>query len=185
MKKIVSPMAIVTAVLLAVLLVGCSGGPGQAPDEEVPPEEMPATPPTVQEFSGTFTAMPATLTTGTITATISGISHDGTPLMDPVLAAAIAQIGGAEQTLDYSFAPGPTMTTITLTGDLLTALMLPDGMVSAIRSGPPVTDPATALNGTWSASVTDPQTMATINLMLVISAPNFTLTMAPAVPASS
>ena len=51
--KIVSPLAVVTAVLLTVLVVGCSSGPGKAPDEEMPPDEMPETPapPAMQVFS--------------------------------------------------------------------------------------------------------------------------------------
>ena len=76
--KIVSPLAVVTAVLLTVLVVGCSSGPGKAPDEEMPPDEMPATPPAIRVFSGTFEVTPAGLVMGTITATITGISLDGT-----------------------------------------------------------------------------------------------------------
>ena len=60
--KIVSPLAVVTAVLLTVLVVGCSSGPGKAPDEEMPPDEMPATPPAIQVFSGTFEVTPDLLT---------------------------------------------------------------------------------------------------------------------------
>ena len=184
--KIVSPMAVVTAVLLAALLVGCSSGPGKAPDEEMPTDEMPATPPAVQEFTGTFTVDPhPNLLTGTITAEITGVSHDGTALMDPALAAALAHIGGAEQTFNYTLAPGPMMTTIMLTGDLLTALMLPDGMVSASRSGPPVTDAMTALDGMWTADVMDPQTMLTTSLTLDVTAPDFTLKVDSTPPSSS
>ena len=80
--KIVSPLAVVTAVLLTVLVVGCSSGPGKAPDEDMPPDEMPETPapPAMQVFSGTFVPEPnpANLFMGTITATITGIRQDGT-----------------------------------------------------------------------------------------------------------
>ena len=186
--KIVSPLAVVTAVLLTVLVVGCSSGPGKAPDEDMPPDEMPETPapPAMQVFTGTFevTPVPTNPLTGTITATITGISQDDTELTDPALAAAIAQLGGAEQTFGYTLEPGLTMSTIVLTGDLLTALMIPEGMVSAIRPGPPNTNPLTALNGIWATPLTDPQTMATTSLELEVIAPAFTLTVATTPPSS-
>ena len=63
------------------------------------------------------------------------------------------------------------MSTIVLTGDLLTALMVPGGMVSATRSDP-ATNPLTALNGTWATyELTDPQTMVTTTLTLVTTGP--------------
>ena len=180
--KIVSPLAVVTAVLLTVLVVGCSSGPGKAPDEEMPPDEMPATPPAIQVFSGTFEVTPADFVTGTITATITGISHDGTALADPALAAAIALLGGAEQTFNYTLSPGMTSTSITLTGDLLMKLMVPGGMVSATRLSVP--NPLAPLDGNWEASLTDPQTMATTSLSLHITDPDFTLTVDNTPPSS-
>ena len=190
--KIVSPMAIVTAVLLAALLVGCSSGPGQAPAEETPPEEMPTTPPAVQVFTGTFTVTPddpLNPLVGTITATITGVSEDGIEVDAAALAGVLAQLNlsGPVQTFSYTVTPSLQETSIALTGDLLTALMLPEGMVTATRPSPldPTADPTAALDGTWTASTTDPQTMATINLTLVTMFPEFTLTVAPAAPATS
>ena len=173
--KIVSFMAAATVAVM-MTLVGCGNGPGKTPET--------TTPPAMQVFSGTFEVVPATLTTGMITATITGISHDGTALAEPELAGAIALIGGAEQTFEYTVTPAPDMTTITLTGDLLTALMLPGGMVSATRAGPPETNPLTALNGEWMTTVEDPQTMATTTLTLGITAPAFTLTVDTTQPSS-
>ena len=180
--KIVSPMAIVTAVLLAALLVGCSSGPGKTPDEGTTPDQPQ---PVIQEFSGTFTVVPdANPLIGTITSTITGISHDGTALTGAEFAGAIAQLGGVEQTFDYTLAPAATMTELTLTGDLLTALELPGGTVTATRSGPPDPNPLTALNGTWTTQVSDPQTMLTTTLTLDVTAPDFTLTVDATPPSS-
>jgi hypothetical protein len=178
--KIVSPLAVVTAVLLTVLVVGCSSGPGKAPDEEMPPDEMPATPPAIQVFSGTFEVAATGLVTGTITATITGISQDGTDLTGPELAGVIAGLGGDEQTFNYTLSAD--LSTITLTGGLLTALV-PGGSVTATKSEP-VTDPATALFGTWTYEFTDPQTMVTTTLTLATSPDGFSLTVENA-PASS
>ena len=95
--KIVSPLAVVTAVLLTVLVVGCSSGPGKAPDEDMPPDEMPETPapPAMQVFTGTFevTPVPTNPLTGTITATITGISQDDTDVDAAALAGVLAQLG--------------------------------------------------------------------------------------------
>ena len=187
--KIVSPMAIVTAVLLTALLVGCSSGPGKAPDKDMP-DEMPETPtpPAMQVFTGTFVPAPDTAdpSMGTITATITGISQDDTELTDPVLTATIAQLGGAEQTFDYTLEVAQTMTTITLTGGLLDALIAPGASVMATRSEP-APDLATALFGTWTATTPpDPETMVTTKLTLVTTAPDiFTLTVEPVAPESS
>ena len=187
--KIVSPLGIALAVLLAALVVGCSSGPGQAPADDMPAEEMPEPPatPATQEFTGTFEPAPdpTNPSTGTITATIIGISHDGTALTDAALAAALAQLG-AEQTFNYTVATTMEGTTITLTGGLIDALIAPGASVTANRSEP-ATDLVTALFGTWTAAITDPETMATTNLTLVTAPPNgFTLTVAPAAaPASS
>ena len=187
--KIVSPMGIVMAVLLTALVVGCSSGPGKAPDDGTPPDDMPATPST-WEFTGTFVAVPdANPLTGTITATITGVSQDGTAVDAAALAGVLAQLNlsGPMQTFSYTVVPSLQETSITLTGDLLTALMLPDGMVTATRPSPPdpTADPTAALDGTWTASTTDPESMATINLTVDITAPDFTLTVAPAPPATS
>jgi len=188
--KIVSPIAVVTAVL-AALLVGCSSGPGQAPDEEMPTDEMPETPATHStEVTGNFVAVPdANPLTGTITATITGVSQNDTPVTDPAaLAGVLAEFGlsGNMATFSYTLAPGATSTTITLSGDLLTNLV--GGDVTATREGAP--DPmaalTAALDGMWTGSTTDPQTMATISLSVDITFPNFTLTVvAPAAPATS
>ena len=184
--KIVSFMAAAT-VAVVMTLVGCGDGPGKAP--ETPETSETPAPPTMREFSGTFTVAlddPANPLTGTITATITGISQDGTPVTDPAaLAGVIAEFGGPMQTFSYTAMPALDMTTITLEGALLTALMLPGGMVSATRSGPPVLDPATALNGTWMTAVEDPQTMATTTLTLVVTAPEFMLTVDTTPPPSS
>ena len=184
--KIVSPLGIVLAVLLTALVVGCSSGPGQAPDEEMPPEEMPETPeiPPTQVFSGTFVAAPdANLLTGTITATITGINQDGADLTGAQLAGLIAALGGADQTFTYALSA--TLDTITLTGALLDAMLGPGASVTATRSGQ-VTDPAAALFGTWTYEMTDPETMVTSTLTLVTTAPNmFELRAAHALPASS
>ena len=171
--KIVSFMAAAT-VAVVMTLVGCGDGPGKTPETTVPPA--------MQVFSGTFKVVPATLTTGMITAMITGISQDGTALTDPAaLAAVIEQFGGASQTFNYVLSQD--MTSITLTGDLLTALMLPE--VTATKSGAPGMDLATALFGTWMTEVTDPETMATTTLTLVITAPDrFTLTLTTAPPSS-
>ena len=154
-------------------LVGCGDGPGKTPETTVPPA--------MQVFSGTFEVVPATLTTGTITATIIGISHDGTELADPALTAAIAGIGGAEQIFEYTLIPAPDMTTTTiaLTGDLLTALMLPE--VKATRAG--VLNPLAPapLDGTWMTTVEDPQTTT---LTLEITDPDFKLTVDTTQPSS-
>ena len=189
--KIVSPMAVVTAVLLAALLVGCSSGPGEAPDEEMPTEEMPETPaiPPTQVFSGTFEATPDNPLiplTGEITANITGINQAGEDLTDPELAAVIAGLGGAEQTFTYVASITMEGTTITLTGGLLDALIAPGASVTANRSEP-ATDPTTALFGTWMVTMPpDPETMVTTTLTLVTTAPDsFTLTVAHALPASS
>ena len=173
--KIVSFMAAVT-VAVVMTLVGCGDGPGKTPET--------TTPPAMKVFSGTFTVDPdPNPLTGMITATITGITEDGTELADAALAGAIAQIGGAAQTFSYTLEPAPDMTTITLTGNLLTALMLPDGMVEATRAAP--LNPLAPLDGTWMTTVEDPQTMATTTLTLVITAPNnFTLTLTTAPPAS-
>ena len=181
--KIVSPLGIVTAALLAALVVGCSSGPGKTPDDGTP--EPPATPAT-REFTGTFVAAPdaANPSTGTITATIAGISNDGTALSGAELAAAIAQLG-AVQKFSYTVSIAPEGTTITLTGGLLDALLAPGASVTADRSAP-VTDPTTVLFGTWTATIPDPETMVNTTLTLVTTAPNgFTLTVAKAPEASS
>ena len=173
--KIVSFMAAATVAVM-MTLVGCGDGPGKTPETTVPPA--------MQVFSGTFEVVPATHTTGMITATITGISHDGTELTDPALTAAIAGIGGAEQIFEYTLTPAPDMTTITLTGDLLTALMLPDGMVTATRTraGPPEMNPLAALNGTWMTQILE--TIETTTLTLEIMYPNFTLTVDTTPPSS-
>ena len=183
--KIVSPLAVVTAVLLTVLVVGCSSGPGKAPDEDMPPDEMPETPtpPAVQVFTGTFTPESdlADPSMGTITATITGISQDGTALTDPEFVGVIAGFGGDEQTFNYTLSED--WSTITLTGGLLTELVL-GGSVTATRSEP-ATDPRTALFGMWTYKFTDPQTMVTTTLTLVTTFPDsFSLTVENA-PASS
>ena len=54
----------------------------------------------------------------------------------------------------------------------------------ATRSGPPVTDLATALFGMWTYEFTDPQTMVTTTLTLATSPDGFSLTVENA-PASS
>ena len=97
-------------------------------------------PPMKREFTGTFTVVPdaANPLMGTITATIASISHDGTALEEPMLAGALAIIGGEEQTFNYTLMPAADRTGITVTGDLLDKLLgLPDAMVTAERSGPP------------------------------------------------
>ena len=185
--KIVSPLGIVLAVLLAALVVGCSSGPGQAPAddmEEMPPEEMTTTPPVVQVFNGTFMPVPDATNPlmGMITATITGISNDGTALTGEILAGAIAEVG-AEQTFNYELSAD--LTIITLTGDLLTDLGLPGGSVTATREGQPDANPLNALFGTWTVDVPNPQTMATSSLTLVTAAPNtFTLTVDNTPPSS-
>jgi hypothetical protein len=172
--KIVSFMAAATVAVM-MTLVGCGDGPGKTPETTVPPA--------MQVYTGTFIVATTTFTTGTITATITGISHDGTELADPALTAAIAGIGGAEQIFEYTLIPAPDMTSITLTGALLTALMLPE--VTATKSGALGMDLATALLGTWMTEVTDPETMATTTLTLLITAPDrFTLTLTTAPPSS-
>ena len=177
--KIVSFMAAATVAVM-MTLVGCGDGPGKTPETTPPPA------PTMREFSGTFTvtADPTNPFMGMITAMITGISEDGTALTDPAaLAAVIEQFGGASQTFNYVLSQD--MTSITLTGELLMRLMLPGGMVSATKSGAPGMDLATALLGTWMTEVTDPETMATTTLTLVITAPtNFTLTLTTAPPSS-
>lgn len=185
--KIVSPLGIVLAVLLTALVVGCSSGPGQAPDEEKPPEEMPETPdiPPTQVFSGTFVPAPDPMNplTGTITATITGINQDGADLTGAQLAGLIAALGGPDQTFTYALSA--TLDMITLTGALLDAMLGPGASVTATRSGQ-VTDPMAALFGTWTYEMTDPITMVTSTLTLVTTAPNmFELTAAHALPASS
>jgi hypothetical protein len=164
--KIVSFMAAATVAVM-MTLVGCGDGPGKTPETTVPPA------PTMQEFSGTFTfERDATNPLmGTITAMITDISQDGTAVTGPDLAVAIALIGGAEQTFSYTLELAPDMTTITLTGELLTALMLRDGMVEATRAAP--LNPLAPLDGTWMTTVEDPQTTT---LTLEITYPNFTLT---------
>ena len=178
--KIVSPMAIVTAVLLTALLVGCSSGPGKAPDEEMPDEmptdEMPTdemllanllgtwgaevtnptttlttsltlvinsdlsfalttntpqapTPPMMREFSGTVEA-----TATMITATITGLSLDGMALTGPALQGALAQVGGATHEFTYSVDNAADPATITVMGDLLTTLGLPEGTLIATKA---------------------------------------------------
>ena len=184
--KIVSPLAVMTAVLLTVLVVGCSSGPGKAPDEEMPPDEMPATPapPAMQVFTGTFTPEPdlADPSMGTITATIAGISQDGTDLTGPELAGVIAGLGGDEQTFNYTLSAD--LSTITLTGGLVDSLIGQGAMVAATRSDAPATL-AIALFGMWTYKFTDPQTMVTTTLTLVTTFPDsFTLTVENA-PASS
>jgi hypothetical protein len=164
--KIVSFMAAATVAVM-MTLVGCGDGPGKTPETTVPPA--------MQVFSGTFEVVVPDLTNpfmGMITAEITAISQDGTALTDPAaLAAVIEQFGGASQTFSYTLEPAADMTTITLTGDLLTALMLPGGMVSATRPG--VLNPQAPLDGTWMTTVEDPQTTT---LTLEITYPNFTLT---------
>ena len=186
--KIVSFMAAATVAVM-MTLVGCGDGPGKTPETTTPPDtdETPVPPaPTMHEFSGTFTFEPDATNPlmGTITATITGISQDDTAVTDPAaLAAVIQQFGGDSQTFNYELSQD--MTSITLTGELLMKLMLPGGMVSATRSGAPGMDLATALLGTWMTEVTDPETMATTTLTLVITAPtNFTLTLTTAPPSS-
>ena len=183
--KIVSPLGIVLAVLLAALVVGCSSGPGQAPADDMPDGEMPETPET--EITGTFVAVPdANPLMGTITATITGVSVNGTPVTDPAaLAAFFAESGltGNMATFTYTLAPGATSTTITLSGDLLTNLA--GGDVMGTREGAPDPTATAPLDGDWMGSVTHPDTMVTTNLTLNIAAPNFTLTVAPAAPATS
>ena len=179
--KIVSFMAAATVAVM-MTLVGCGDGPGKTPETDETP-----VPPAMQVFSGTFEVVVPDLTNpfmGMITAEITAISQDGTALTDPAaLAAVIEQFGGASQTFSYTLEPAADMTTITLTGDLLTALMLPGGMVSATRPG--VLNPQAPLDGTWMTTVEDPQTMATTTLTLVITAPDsFTLTLTTAPPAS-
>lgn len=188
--KIVSPMGIVMAVLLTALVVGCSSGPGQAPDDDMPSEEMepPATHST--EVSGTFAAVPDAIpVTGTITATITGVSQNGTPVTDPAaLAGVLAEFGlsGNMATFSYTLVPGATSTTITLSGVLLMRLAGGDVMATREDAPDPTADPTAALDGMWTGSTTDPQTMATISLNVNISFPNFTLTVvAPAAPATS
>ena len=174
--KIVSPMAVVTAVLLAALLVGCSSGPGQAPAEEMPPEEMPTDemplanllgtwgaevtdpttmrttmltlvinadlsftlttntpqapiPPMMREFSGTVEA-----TATMITATITGLSQDGVALSAPELQGALALLGGATHEFTYSVDNETDPATITVMGDLLTALGLPGGTLVGTKA---------------------------------------------------
>jgi hypothetical protein len=176
--KIVSFMAAATVAVM-MTLVGCGDGPGKTPETTVPPA--------MQVFSGTFEVVVPDLTNpfmGMITAEITAISQDGTALTDPAaLAAVIEQFGGASQTFSYTLEPAADMTTITLTGDLLTALMLPE--VTATKSGALGMDLATALLGTWMTEVTDPETMATTTLTLLITAPDrFTLTLTTAPPSS-
>ena len=184
--KIVSPLGVVFAVLLTALVVGCSSGPGQAPDDEMPPD-TPTLPPT-QVFSGTFVAIPDTTNPlmGMITATITGVNQAGMDLAEPELAAVIAQLGGADQTFDYTVSIAQDGTTmIALTGGLIDALVAPGASVTASRSEP-VTDPMTALIGTWTAAVPNPETMVTTTLTVVTAAPNsFTLTATHALTASS
>ena len=176
--KIVSFMAAATVAVM-MTLVGCGDGPGKTP-------ETTSVPPAMQVFNGTFMVTPDLTNPfmGMITAMITGISQDGTALTDPAaLAAVIEQFGGASQTFNYELSQD--MTSITLTGELLMKLMLPGGMVSATKSGAPGMDLATALLGTWMTEVTDPETMATTTLTLVITAPdNFALTLTTAPPAS-
>ena len=177
LMKIVSFMAAAT-VAVVMTLVGCGGGPGKTPETTVPP--------TMQEFSGTFTVTPDLTNPfmGMITAMITGISQDGTALTDPAaLAGAFALYGGAEQTFEYTLTSALDMTTITLTGDLLTKLMLPEGMVTATRTraGPPKMNPLAALDGTWMTTVEDPQTTT---LTLEITYPDFTLTVDTTQPSS-
>ena len=185
--KIVSPLAMVAAVLLTVLVVGCSSGPGKAPDEDMPPDEMPETPapPAMQVFTGTFTPEPdlADPSMGTITATITGISQDGTDVDAAALAGVLAQLELSSPVQTFNYTLSVDLSTITLTGDLLTALV-PGGSVTATRSEPAM-DLATALIGRWTYELMDPQTMVTTTLTLVTEAPNiFTLTVENA-PASS
>ena len=148
--KIVSFMA-ATTIAVGMTLVGCSSGPGKTPEEN---SMKPMTPtPTVSVFTGTAEITPnmTNPTMGMITATITGISYDGTPLVDPVLAAALAELG-ATQEFNYSFSAD--LTTITLTGNLLTDLMLPEVMVQRQEMGSPLAP----LVGTWMATITDPHT---------------------------
>ena len=185
--KIVSPLGIVLAVLLAALVVGCSSGPGQAPADDMPPE-TPALPPT-DVFSGTFVATaddPLNPTTGDIVATITGINRGGMDLTGPEFAAVIAGLGGADQTFNYTVTIVPDgTTTIALTGGLIDALIAPGATVTASRSEP-VTDLMTALFGTWTAAIPNPETMVTTTLTVVTEAPDsFTLTATHALTASS
>ena len=176
--KIVSFMAAAT-VAVVMTLVGCGDGPGKTPETTVPPA--------MQVFSGTFDVVPdPNPLTGMITATITGISHDETELADAALAGALALYGGAEQTFEYTLIPSaPDMTTITLTGDLLRKLMLPGGMVTATRAAALNPLAPAPLDGTWMTEVTDPETMATTTLTLLITAPDsFTLTLTTAPPSS-
>ena len=169
--KIVSLLAAAT-VAVAIALVGCSAGPGTAPDES----PMTPEPPKKQEFTGTFIAAPDTTNPlmGSMTATITGISHDDMPLEEPVLAATLAELG-ATQTFMYvvSIDPAMDMTVITLTGELLTKQTPPIPMVMVQKTGAVSATNLlallAALPGTWTETVTNPATMATIaEITLVI-----------------
>ena len=168
--KIVSLLAAAT-VAVAIALVGCSDGPGTAPDES----PMTPEPPKKQEFTGTFIATPDTNPLmGSMTATITGISHDDMPLEGPGLAATLAELG-ATQTFMYEVSIDPAMdiTVITLTGELLTKQTPPIPMVMVQKTGAVAATNLlallAALPGTWTATVPDPATMATIaEITLVI-----------------
>ena len=179
--KIVSFVTAATVAVMMMTLIGC---PGTTPKPSMETSE----PPKKQEFTGTFAVEPASLFMGTITATIVGISRDGTALAGPMLAGALEAIGGDEQKFNYTLMPAADRTGITLTGMLLEGLGLPGGMVTAERSGPPdppdPTNPLKALNGMWTTKIPDPQTMATTTLTLEIMFPEFKLTV-DTTPASS
>lgn len=158
--KVASPMAVGTAVLLMTLLAGCSGSTPKTSDMPETPE---AVPPSIQVFTGTWIlASGDTSSTGTITATITGISHNGTALTGAALVAALELLGGAEH--EFSFTLSEDMA-ITVSGDLLDSLMLAGGMVTATRSGEQGAHP---LEGTWEADVEHPVTMATASITLDI-----------------
>ena len=179
-------VSLVGAATVAVMmtLVGCGNGPGGTKPAE------PAEAPTKQAFTGTFTVAPDTTNPlmGTITVTITDITHDGEALAGPAVKGILADLG-AEQ--EFSYTLSEDMTMITVTGALLEKLMLPGGMVTATRSGTPEMERTKAgaryayvrhdqvvdLYGTWTADVEDPQTKATTTLTLEIVAPDrFTLT---------
>ena len=92
---------------------------------------MSPVPPMMREFSGMVE-----VTDTMITATITGVSHDDTPLADPqALAGLIAQLGGAMQTFTYALDETSDPPTLTVMGDLLTALGLPGGTLVARKTG--------------------------------------------------
>jgi hypothetical protein len=92
---------------------------------------MSPVPPMMQEFSGMVE-----VTDTMITATITGVSHDGTPLADPqALAGLIQQLGGAMQTFTYTVDEAADPPTVTVMGELLTALGLQGGTLMAEKTG--------------------------------------------------